>query len=124
MRTRPLDCDVPVHIVFFKYCYRPSGDQEFAAVRGKRQQPRGDLSAEHGEARGAFEGAYVRRERFDTQRHTAVTMETRGLLAEWDAENNRLIVFGAAKMRFAARHINRSRTMQRRSSGCRRNGVP
>ena len=28
---------------------------------------------------------YVRRERFEVQRFTAVTMETRGLLAEWDA---------------------------------------
>jgi aerobic carbon-monoxide dehydrogenase large subunit len=62
-------------------------------------------TAELGDARAAFEGAYVRRERFDTQRHTAATMETRGLLAEWDAENSRLIVFGAAKVPFATRRI-------------------
>ena len=51
-----------------------------------------------GDARAAFEGAYMRRERFDSQRYTAATMETRGLLAEWDAESSRLTVYGAAKV--------------------------
>jgi carbon-monoxide dehydrogenase large subunit len=62
-------------------------------------------TAEMGNARAAFDGAYTRREKFDTQRHTAATMETRGLLAEWDAENGRLTVSGAAKVPFATRHI-------------------
>ena len=39
-----------------------------------------------GDADAAFTNApYTRRERFEVQRFTAVTMETRGLLAEWDA---------------------------------------
>jgi carbon-monoxide dehydrogenase large subunit len=43
---------------------------------------------------------YVRRERFRVQRHTAMPMETRGLLAEWDAATERLTVSGAAKLPF------------------------
>src|SRR5215469_16440158 len=48
---------------------------------------------------------YVRRERFAVQRHTAVMMEPRGVLAEWDAANNRLTVFGASKVAFFNRRI-------------------
>lgn len=43
---------------------------------------------------------YVRTERFTTQRHAAVPMETRGLLAEWDAARRHLSVSGAAKVPF------------------------
>src|SRR5262249_29929658 len=46
-------------------------------------------------------GPYVRRETFGVQRHSAVTMETRGLVAEWDGE--RLTVLGAAKVPFSTR---------------------
>ncbi len=54
-----------------------------------------------GDAEAAFAMAdYVRTERFGTQRHTALPMETRGLLAEWDASAGRLIVRGAAKVTF------------------------
>ena len=43
------------------------------------------FSARTGRRRGCFHrGAYVRRERFTVQRYTAVPMEPRGLLAEWD----------------------------------------
>ena len=39
-----------------------------------------------GDADAAFRDAdYVRRERFSVQRHTALPMEPRGVLAEWDA---------------------------------------
>jgi carbon-monoxide dehydrogenase large subunit len=48
---------------------------------------------------------YVRRERFAVQRHTAVMMEPRGVLAEWDAANNRLTVSGASKVAFFNRRI-------------------
>jgi aerobic carbon-monoxide dehydrogenase large subunit len=48
---------------------------------------------------------YVRRERFAVQRHTAVMMEPRGLLAEWDANHGRLTVSGAAKVPFFNRRI-------------------
>ena len=42
---------------------------------------------------------YVRRERFAVQRHTAVMMEPRGVLAEWDAAQGRLTVSGRARWR-------------------------
>jgi carbon-monoxide dehydrogenase large subunit len=44
--------------------------------------------------------AYTRREQFRVQRMTAMTMETRGLLAEWDTTAGRLTVSGAAKLPF------------------------
>jgi carbon-monoxide dehydrogenase large subunit len=59
-----------------------------------------------GDADAAFETApYTRRERFSTQRHTALPMEPRGLLAEWDAASGRLTLSGAAKVLFANRRI-------------------
>jgi carbon-monoxide dehydrogenase large subunit len=54
-----------------------------------------------GDADAAFrEAAYVRRERFETQRYTALPMEPRGVLAEWDAAQGRMTVLGAAKVPF------------------------
>jgi carbon-monoxide dehydrogenase large subunit len=63
-----------------------------------------------GDAAAAFAGAttdefHVRRERFDTQRHTATTMETRGLIGVWDSKQQHLTVYGAAKVPFASRGI-------------------
>jgi carbon-monoxide dehydrogenase large subunit len=59
-----------------------------------------------GDADTAFKSApYTRRERFGTQRHTALPMEPRGLLAEWDAASGRLTLSGAAKVLFANRRI-------------------
>jgi carbon-monoxide dehydrogenase large subunit len=59
-----------------------------------------------GDAAAAFRDApYTRRERFSTQRHTALPMEPRGLLAEWDAASGRLTLSGAAKVLFANRRI-------------------
>jgi carbon-monoxide dehydrogenase large subunit len=59
-----------------------------------------------GDAEAAFKHApYTRRERFSTQRHTALPMEPRGLLAEWDAASGRLTLSGAAKVLFANRRI-------------------
>jgi len=59
-----------------------------------------------GDADAAFKHApYTRRERFSTQRHTALPMEPRGLLAEWDAASGRLTLSGAAKVLFANRRI-------------------
>lgn len=46
-------------------------------------------------------GPYVRKERFATQRHSAVTMETRGLVASWDGQH--MTVSGAAKVPFTTR---------------------
>lgn len=57
-------------------------------------------TAKKGDALAAT-GPYVRRERFVTQRHSAVTMETRGLVAHWDGQ--RMTVSGAAKVPFTTR---------------------
>jgi carbon-monoxide dehydrogenase large subunit len=57
--------------------------------------------AVRGDAAAAFKDApYVRRESFRTQRHMALPMEPRGLLAEWDAVRSRLTLSGAAKVLF------------------------
>ena len=49
----------------------------------------------------AFASAhFVRREKLSVQRHTALPMELRGLLAIWDAKRNDLKVFGAGKVLF------------------------
>jgi aerobic carbon-monoxide dehydrogenase large subunit len=59
-----------------------------------------------GDAASAFKNApYVRRESFSTQRTTALTMEPRGLLCEWDAAHGKLKVFGAAKVLFFNRRV-------------------
>ena len=64
----------------------------------------GALTAVKGDADAAFRAAaYVRRERFQVQRHTAVPMEPRGLLAQW--EDGRLTLYGAAKVPFPNRRI-------------------
>src|SRR4029078_9313901 len=56
------------------------------------------LTGVRGDADAAFNGAaYVRRERFTVQRHGAVPMEPRGLLAEWDAAGGRLTVHRAGQ---------------------------
>ncbi|MET0868083.1 MAG: xanthine dehydrogenase family protein molybdopterin-binding subunit, partial [Pseudorhodoplanes sp.] len=62
------------------------------AVRYKRSL--GDVEA-------AFAGAeYVRRESFRAHRHTAAPMETRGLIAQWHPDKNKLTVHGATKVNF------------------------
>ncbi|MEE8334122.1 MAG: xanthine dehydrogenase family protein molybdopterin-binding subunit, partial [Alphaproteobacteria bacterium] len=64
------------------------------------------LTAVLGDADAAFRDApYVRRESFSVQRYTAVTMEARGLLAEWDADSGRMTVSGAVKVPFAIRRV-------------------
>jgi aerobic carbon-monoxide dehydrogenase large subunit len=57
--------------------------------------------AVRGDVAAAFAGApYVRRERLRTQRHMALPLEPRGLLAEWDATRGRLTLYGGAKVLF------------------------
>jgi aerobic carbon-monoxide dehydrogenase large subunit len=64
------------------------------------------VTAVRGDADTAFQNApYTRRERFKVQRHAAVPMEPRGLLAEWDAANQRMTLSGAAKVPFNNRRI-------------------
>jgi carbon-monoxide dehydrogenase large subunit len=64
------------------------------------------FSARAGDAAKAFADAdYSRRERFSVQRHTALPLETRGLLAEWDPTSSRMRLFGAAKVPFYNRRV-------------------
>ena len=59
------------------------------------------FTAVSGDADAAFrEAAYVRRECFQVQRYTALPMEPRGLVAEWDGAQGRMTVLGAAKVPF------------------------
>ncbi len=51
------------------------------------------------------EADYVRHECFRVQRHTAVPLETRGILAEWDPKRQYLKVYGAMKVPFATRAL-------------------
>jgi carbon-monoxide dehydrogenase large subunit len=61
---------------------------------------------ERGEIDGAFDNApYVRRERLYVHRHTGITMETRGVVSEWDAAEARMRSWGATKVPFANRKI-------------------
>ena len=62
--------------------------------------------AQKGDADAAFRNApYVRRERMRTGRHYGLTMEPRGVMAEWDEAKGRLVVSGAAKVPFFNRRI-------------------
>ena len=64
------------------------------------------LTAVRGDVERAFRDApYTRREHFKVQRHSAVPMEPRGLLAEWDAALGRMTVSGAAKVAFPNRRV-------------------
>jgi carbon-monoxide dehydrogenase large subunit len=64
------------------------------------------LTASKGDADAAFRAAiYTRRERFSVQRFSAVTMEPRGLLAEWDAVRGHMTVSGMTKVVFHNRRI-------------------
>ena len=66
------------------------------------QAIRGDAAA----IDAAFRDApYTRRRRFKVHRHTALPMETRGLLAEWDPVRQRLTVSGLVKVPFAIRSL-------------------
>ena len=59
-----------------------------------------------GDPDAAFAAApYTRRETFRCQRHTGVPLETRGLVATWDAVAGRLTVLGATKVAFFNRRV-------------------
>ena len=59
-----------------------------------------------GDVDAAFAGAdYVRREEFHTNRHTANPMETRGLVASYDADDGHLRVWGPTKVSHTNRAI-------------------
>ncbi|HLQ88851.1 MAG TPA: xanthine dehydrogenase family protein molybdopterin-binding subunit, partial [Xanthobacteraceae bacterium] len=88
--------------------------EHLPAVTDYRASSRGDIklfnqdsncasifTASMGDTDAAFRtAAYTHREKFRVQRMTAMTMETRGLLAEWDEAAGHLRVSGAAKLPF------------------------
>lgn len=62
------------------------------------------LRAVRGAVEETFKDAdYTRRETFSVHRHTAIPLETRGLVAEWDAARGHMTLSGAAKVPFAVR---------------------
>ncbi|HYM17406.1 MAG TPA: xanthine dehydrogenase family protein molybdopterin-binding subunit [Micropepsaceae bacterium] len=65
------------------------------------------MTASLGDAETAFRihRGYVRRGRFSVHRHTAVAMEPRGLMAEWDADTGQMTLYGAAKVPFPNKRI-------------------
>ena len=73
------------------------GKQRDPAVRGSGGNRAIRYSAIRGDAAAGFAKAeYTRRECFSVQRHMALTLEPRGVMAEWDAAAGRLTVSGAA----------------------------
>ena len=61
----------------------------------------GTITATRGDVDAAFKTApYVRREHFKVQRHGAVPMEPRGLVAAWDDAKQRVTVSGVCKVPF------------------------
>ncbi|MDB5544078.1 MAG: carbon-monoxide dehydrogenase [Hyphomicrobiales bacterium] len=59
------------------------------------------ISGIKGDVDAVFAGAfYTRKERFRVHRHSAVPMETRGLVAVWDEAASHMTVYGAAKVPF------------------------
>jgi aerobic carbon-monoxide dehydrogenase large subunit len=65
------------------------------------------IRAVRGDAATAFAGhrGYTRRENFSVHRHTAVALEPRCLLAEWDSAARQMTLYGAAKVPFTNRRI-------------------
>jgi aerobic carbon-monoxide dehydrogenase large subunit len=62
------------------------------------------LRAVRGDVDAAFKDApYTRREHFRVQRHAAVPMEPRGLMAQWDETQQRITLCGVCKVPFTNR---------------------
>ena len=58
-----------------------------------------------GDAAAIVDADYVRSRRLRCHRHSGVPLETRGLVAQWDASQQRMHIWGAAKVAFANRRI-------------------
>jgi carbon-monoxide dehydrogenase large subunit len=85
---------------------RASEQDEIVLHEDQRTNVATRYSVGKGEAAAAFAKAdYVRKEMFRCHRHTATPLETRGLIASWDAESARLTVHGAAKVPHTARKV-------------------
>ncbi len=61
-------------------------------------------TASKGDAK-AVRAPYARKEKLRVQRHSAVTMEPRGLLAAWDGAATKMTVSGAAKVPYNTRRV-------------------
>src|SRR4051794_36907252 len=80
---------------------RASGRGEILLFEGAGTNVAMVFTGVKGDTDAAFrETDYVRRECFATQRYTALPMEPRGVLAEWNAAQGRMTVLGAAKVPF------------------------
>ena len=65
-----------------------------------------DYTVSHGDTESAFLNApYTRSERFYCHRHGAVPLETRGLVAGYDAAAEKLTLWGATKVNFHNRRL-------------------
>jgi aerobic carbon-monoxide dehydrogenase large subunit len=79
--------------------HRASAKGDVLLIVGTTSNCASVFTAVTGDVAQAFSNApYTRREQFRVQRMTAMPMETRGLLAEWDG--SKLCVSGAAKLPF------------------------
>ncbi|MBK0392140.1 xanthine dehydrogenase family protein molybdopterin-binding subunit [Ramlibacter algicola] len=74
-------------------------EQQGTNVASAYEVGRGDV------ARAFRDAHYTRKETFYVHRHSAVPLETRGLVAEWDPVAKHLKVWGAGKVPFANRAI-------------------
>ena len=83
----------------------PAAKGSVALFDGHSDNLCASYTAQLGDPAGAFKSAdYIRAERFEVHRHTAVPLEPRGLIAAWD--NGCMRVWGAAKVPyFNRRHL-------------------
>ena len=86
---------------------RPRRSDQSLLFESRRHQPLADVPARARATptRPSRDAPYVRRERLRTGRHYGLTMEPRGVMAQWDAAKGRLTVSGAAKVPFFNRRI-------------------
>ena len=76
------------------------------AVHPGRSNVAASYAVGRGDVDRAFaEAAYTRKDRFRCHRHSSVPLETRGLVARWDAPTGRMQVWGAAKVPFYNRRV-------------------
>ena len=78
--------------------------------RVRVHRDRSNLATSYAVGRGDVDrafaaAAYTRKERFRCHRHSSVPLETRGLIARWDAASERLQVWGATKVPFYNRRL-------------------
>jgi carbon-monoxide dehydrogenase large subunit len=95
---------IEVDIFPLKAVQDRSNEQEALLFEGTGTNMPITYTASKGDA-ASVKAPYVRREIFRVQRHSAVCMETRGILATWDSATEKLTVFGAAKAPFAIRRV-------------------